>query len=123
MDGTEYQREVTRTMNHSLARKHALTNYALGLCGESGEVGELIKKHAFHGHTLDTEKLAKEIGDVLWYAAALADEAGLSLEVIMHKNVLKLRERYPFGFTHEDSIARKDENLTPSQAETLLKDA
>ncbi len=108
MDARAYQKEVTRTMNLGQAHKHALTNYALGLCGEAGEAGELVKKHVFHGHELDRVKVTKELGDVLWYAAALAEEAGISLGVVMEANVQKLKERYPEGFKSADSIARVD---------------
>lgn len=109
MDADQYQREVQRTMNGGQTRDMCLANYALGLCGEAGEAGELVKKHVFHGHVeLDKQKLIKELGDVLWYVGALAREAGIDLSLIMELNVLKLRERYPQGFTTAASLARKD---------------
>ena len=41
-----------------------IVNGVLGLCGEAGECADLVKKHKFQGHDLDTDHLAKELGDV-----------------------------------------------------------
>jgi NTP pyrophosphatase (non-canonical NTP hydrolase) len=71
---------------------------SIGLAGEVGECTEPVKKWFFH-HKLSAEQvrvqLLEEIGDVLWYAACLADAFGLSLQEIAEKNVKKLEERYP----------------------------
>jgi NTP pyrophosphatase (non-canonical NTP hydrolase) len=90
---------------------HAKLVAALGLCGEAGEVAELLKKAYGHGHELDKVALAKEIGDVLWYLAAIATLHNIDLEQAAKDNVEKLRRRYPDGFSHEASKARKD--VTP----------
>ena len=72
---------------------------ALGLCGEAGEVAELVKKHVFHGHPIDTVRLLKEIGDVLWYLNYLAARClGCTLLAVMRANIQKLSARYPEGF-------------------------
>jgi len=84
---------------------------ALGLAGESGEVCDLIKKAIFHGHPVEFEKLEKEIGDVLWYVAILAQSHGFKLEEIAQKNIEKLRKRYPEGFDVERSKNRQQEEL------------
>jgi len=78
----------------------------LGVTGEAGEVADLIKKHVGHGHPLDKEKLAKELGDVLWYVGVLAHVAGFTLEQIAEINRTKLLERYPNGFEESRSINR-----------------
>lgn len=83
-----------------------LLNGALGLTGEAGEVADLIKKHIFHGHDLDIDSLVKEIGDVCWYIALLCTAIGESMEWVMAKNIEKLKERYPEGFSSEASINR-----------------
>jgi NTP pyrophosphatase (non-canonical NTP hydrolase) len=104
----EYQQLALRTAGHTEDRQKVLTYTALGLTGESGEVAEMIKKAFFHGHALDQGALSKELGDVLWYLAVMADGLGLSLESIAAENIAKLRARYPEGFSEERSRARSD---------------
>ena len=69
----------------------------LGLCGEAGEVAEKVKKMVRDdGGTLTEARraaLAAELGDVLWYAAQVATEAGLDLEEVAAANLDKLRSR------------------------------
>ena len=104
----EYQRLALRTMNVS-ERREALSLGALGLSGESGEVTDLVKKFLFHGHPLDAEKVKKELGDVLWYLAVLADTCSIPLSDVATANIDKLRARYPDGFSEEASKNRKPE--------------
>jgi len=69
----------------------------LGLCGEAGEVAEKVKKMIRDdGGVLSEERraaLAKELGDVLWYVAQLATEAGLELDAVARENLDKLLSR------------------------------
>lgn len=70
---------------------------ALGLAGETGEVVELVKKALRDdgGEITEArlEALKRELGDVLWYVAALCSELGLELGEVMEKNLVKLKER------------------------------
>ena len=85
---------------------------AMGMCGEAGEVSELIKKYAYHGHTIDTEHLARELGDVLWYVSYMAHLFGYPLGKIMTMNQEKLAKRYPDGkFDAERSKNRKEGDI------------
>ena len=85
---------------------------AIGMCGEAGEVSELVKKYAYHGHAMDTEHLARELGDVLWYVSYMADLFGYSLGEIMEMNQDKLAKRYPDGkFDEERSRNRKEGDI------------
>lgn len=102
---TEYQAFVRGLMGSS---DNERASYALGLAGEAGEVCDLLKKAWGHGHALDAEKLKKELGDVLWYVAALAEQHGLRLSDVAEANVAKLSARYPQGFSTAASIARVD---------------
>lgn len=106
----DYQQAALRTANtEKLSDKELLTNGVLGLSGESGECADLVKKHLFQGHELDTEKLVNELGDVAWYLAVTAEAIGLDLETVLQMNVDKLRKRYPDGFSAERSIHREEE--------------
>ena len=67
----------------------------LGLCGEAGEVAEKIKKHMRDGRSLVGVGL--ELGDVLWYISALADDLGITLEEIAQANIDKLASRMERG--------------------------
>ena len=85
---------------------------AMGMCGEAGEASELVKKYAYHGHTIDTEHLARELGDVLWYVSYLAHLFGYPLGRIMAMNQEKLAKRYPDGkFDAERSRNREEGDI------------
>lgn len=103
-------KHATLTPSDSVRESPAyyLSGLALGLAGEAGEVADYIKKVVAHGHPLDSEKLAQELGDVLWYLVVTADALGFSLDEIASQNITKLRKRYPQGFHHQASIERKD---------------
>src|SRR5215203_2444965 len=74
-----------------------LTYPALGLCGEAGEVAEKVKKALRDDGGVLTEDrraaLGAELGDVLWYVAQLATEAGLDLDTLAAENLAKLLSR------------------------------
>ena len=103
----EYQTLALRTLNPELSEKDVLINGVMGLCGESGEAIDLVKKHLAQGHPLDAEKLAKELGDIAWYLAETAHAIGYSLEDILQMNIDKLAARYPEGFSSDRSMNRE----------------
>lgn len=102
----DYQKEALRT-----AGEADFLNGVLGLCGESGECADIVKKYLFQGHDLDVEHLAKELGDVAWYLAVTAYAIGYDLETVLRLNVRKLRKRYPDGFDPEKSQNRKEGDI------------
>jgi len=79
----------------------ALSYVALGLVGEAGEIANKVKKilrdKAGQVKYEDTLELSKELGDVLWYLARLADEIGYPLEAIAQSNLNKLNSRKARG--------------------------
>lgn len=82
----------------------------LGLAGEAGEVAEKIKKmmRDDDGQLTDDRRngLKKELGDVLWYVAALCSELGLSMGEVAEHNVAKLRDRRDRGAIRGDGDNR-----------------
>lgn len=108
MNFNEYQKAAMRTLGSINEARDMLNLGALGISGEAGEVTDYIKKVLFHGHELDGEKLAKELGDVLWYVALLSEAIGVNMETIAEMNVDKLRKRYPEGFSNSASLDRKE---------------
>ena len=103
-----YQKLAMTTLNPQLSKQDMLVNGVMGLCGESGEVIDLVKKHLHQGHTLDREKLLKELGDVCWYIAEIAAALDADLGTVLEGNIAKLKARYPEGFDTEHSLHRKE---------------
>lgn len=102
----EYQKLAMTTLNCELSAKDILINSVMGLCGESGEAIDIVKKWLAQGHTLDKEHLAEELGDIAWYLAEAATALELPLEVILQANIDKLKQRDPKGFEKEKSQNR-----------------
>ena len=73
-----------------------------------GEVVDLLKKYVYHKHPLSVGEMEKELGDVMWYVAALASTFNLDLGNICQKNIEKLKRRYPDKFDAELSRNRNE---------------
>lgn len=84
-----------------------LLHAMIGLCTESAEFQDMLKKHIFYGKPVDRPNLIEELGDIMWYIAIASDELGVSLEDIMQKNSDKLKARYGDKFT-EDKASNRD---------------
>ena len=107
MDVNEYQKLALKTLNPNLSKKDILINGVMGLCGESGEAIDIVKKHLAQGHDLNKEHLIEELGDIAWYLAETAYALDISLEEVLKINIEKLKNRYPNGFDTKKSIDRK----------------
>ena len=93
MNLNDYQQKAVGT----LGPDRDILLLTLGVCGEAGEVAELIKKGHRPGKVVDKVHLKEELGDVLWYISVLADTYGIPLETVAKDNISKLEERYPKG--------------------------
>lgn len=93
MKFTEYQAEARKTAIYPMPVIYP----TIGLAGECGEIAEKVKKSIRDKNGVieseDKQNLAKELGDVLWYLANLAEDLGLSLEDIARQNIDKLKSR------------------------------
>ena len=104
MTVNEYQSLAMTTLNRELTKSEILINSVMGLCGESGEAIDLVKKHLFHARELDRDHLIRELGDVAWYLAEAATALDIPLEEILQGNIDKLKKRYPEGFDAARSV-------------------
>jgi len=69
----------------------------LGLAGEAGEIANKMKKVARDGYVLEISDLRAELGDVLWYVAALAADYDIDLQDVLEYNMEKLKSRKDRG--------------------------
>ncbi|MBX7061090.1 MAG: nucleoside triphosphate pyrophosphohydrolase family protein [Pyrinomonadaceae bacterium] len=97
MNFEDYQSAASKTALYP--RRMSNVEYpTLGLAGEAGEVANIVKKiQRDHDGVLTDEtraKLKDELGDVLWYISACADELGLTLAEIAEFNIQKLAKRH-----------------------------
>lgn len=106
MDFASYEAAASRTAPGASSLRETLLLAGLGLSGEAGEVADHIKKMAFHGHELESDRIAEELGDILWYAALAARAVGTTLDDVATRNIRKLERRYPDGFSSERSRQR-----------------
>jgi NTP pyrophosphatase (non-canonical NTP hydrolase) len=86
--------------------QHKIVYPTLGMMGEAGEASEKVKKWLRGDRELDKQELIKELGDVLWYITALADDLDSSLEAVLLANVNKLSDRKERGVVHGDGDSR-----------------
>lgn len=97
MNFEDYQSEASQTALYP-RRMSNLEYPTLGLAGEAGEVANIVKKIQRDNDGVITDeirgKLKDELGDVLWYISACADELGLTLNEIAEFNVSKLAKRH-----------------------------
>lgn len=100
MDFNTYQsKALTTAINHE--SPYEIFHLALGLAGETGEVMEKLKKAVRDNNAViideTTDSIKKELGDVLWYIAVLADYLGVDLQDIAESNLKKLQDRQKRG--------------------------
>ncbi len=109
MTFTKYQRTVLARAKYPNVGDN-ITYPTLGLCGESGEFAEKLKKSMRDkdGELSPDDRLAmaKELGDVLWYVAACARELGYTLQNIAELNMEKTAGRLERGTIHGDGDDR-----------------
>jgi len=127
MELNEYSKKSLRTIR-TLEGDLAIANASMGLCGEAGELVELLnqqgvatpaelliavgklvdhlKKHVFHKAPCNLQHVIKEVGDVMFYLNWIVVMFGLSWDDILSANFAKLMARYPNGFNEDDANNR-----------------
>ena len=112
MELNEYRIKSLRTIR-TLHGDEAIANASMGLCGETGELVDHLKKHLFHKAPIDRQHILKEAGDVMFYLNWIVVMFGLSWDDILSANFAKLMARYPNGFNEDDANNR---DLTKEEA-------
>lgn len=106
-----YSTVVDFTRNKSIPIEEELKNYIMGLCGEAGEVADIVKKHLYHGKELNQVEIIYELGDVLYYLCAICLVLGIDFDEIMLNNNAKLMARYKEGYSIEQSLNRIEDKI------------
>lgn len=83
-----------------------LLHGVIGLCTEIGELQDQVKRYIFYGKSLDVVNVEEELGDFCWYIAIICNSLNLDWNVILNKNIDKLKARYPDKFTEDKAINR-----------------
>lgn len=85
----DYQRQAMTYRLPSADKQYAL----LGLVGEVGELYGYLAKGIRDGYELNETLVRKELGDILWFVAAIAADCGFGLDEIATLNLHKLNNR------------------------------
>jgi len=102
MNFKEYQKAALTTKKPWGQKDLELADCGLGLTGEAGEVADILKKHISGSKLLDDERMEKlkyEIGDIMWYIAALCDALDFDMGELAVMNIDKLRKRHGGKFS------------------------
>lgn len=84
----------------------------LGMCGETGEVAEKVKKVIRDNHNKydasTKASILKELGDVLWYLVAAAQDLGYSFDDVIANNMAKVTNRIETKTQHGEGDDREE---------------
>jgi NTP pyrophosphatase (non-canonical NTP hydrolase) len=83
-----------------------LLHGTMGVCTESGELMDAVKRFLIYGKPTDVTNIMEEVGDMFWYLALIARCCGFTFEEAKAKNIAKLRARYPEKFTELAALNR-----------------
>lgn len=110
VDFLEYSKFAESGFNENSTNDYIidLLHCAVGMAGESGEVLELVKKHAFHSTPFDKAKMISELGDYTWYNANFMRLLNINISDVLKGNCIKLTERYPNGRNKNYLANKKD---------------
>ncbi len=97
MEFSGYQRAAGETSQFCPGGPQGVIAPMLGLAAETGSILNIYKKYLRDGIDLaaNREFLREELGDLLWYAAAVATACGLDLEDVAQANLARAGDRYP----------------------------
>ncbi len=124
MDFREYQNLAVQT-DQFLANVDGEAISILGMVGEIGSLSSEYKKLRRDGtsHRLFLERIAEELGDILWYVAAFANRFELDLSAIAEQNLEKCRDRWGWRSASPDGqlVPPAFDNFLPKQEQLPRK--
>lgn len=98
MNFSEYQESAVALASYPRDKSDEYLFPSLSV--EANEVLDLWAKGIRDGYSVDRDKLKGELGDVLWFVAALCWEYSLSMEEVAEGNIAKLQDRKKRGVLH-----------------------
>ncbi len=104
MNFSEYQRAARDTSQLRLGGPQGAIAPMLGLASETGSILNVYEKYLRDGIDLSVnlDLLREELGDLLWYVAAIATACELDLDEIAGANLERTRDRYLPRMTTSD---------------------
>jgi len=107
----DYEDFVDRLFQKRRANGDGLLHAAIGIAGEAGEILDAVKKHWVYGKELDRENLIEELGDLIHYYQMMCLVLNIDADVPVEANMVKLRKRYPNGYSDAAALARADKTV------------
>jgi NTP pyrophosphatase (non-canonical NTP hydrolase) len=98
-----------------MSMRERIASLIAGLAEETGEVNAIIRRHLWRDKRNIRPELLEELGDVLFFVAALADTFGFTMKEVKQSNIAKLRARYPEAFKSDEPAPQEISILEPIQ--------
>lgn len=117
LTSAQYEEVLARLSHPGVLR---LLHAGMGLCTESGEFVDQLKRYLFYGKPIDMTNLVEEVGDLMWYSALAISATDKAPEAVLAGNIAKLFKRYPEKFDEVSALTRNilaetqalEENIT-----------
>ena len=107
-----YPTIVDFTRNKKIGIVEEIKNYSMGLCGEVGELVDLMKKMMYHDKDVQPVDVILELGDIMYYLTAISMALGFDIDLVAANNNAKLLARYPNGFDTVKSNERIEDTAS-----------
>lgn len=93
-----------------------LSHSGLGIAGEAGELADALKKVAIYGKPPDMNNIVEEIGDCLFFLTDIMNKFNIPFPTVLQRNAVKLKDRYPKGYSDQAAITRADKSAESEPA-------
>lgn len=107
----EYQNAAKIAVQNHDNEKDEIPHWVIGLTEEAGEVASLVKHKYYNNDDVSLERIAEELGDVLWYIAAICNGLHIDMEKVAELNCAKLASRYN-GEYSDRAVALRHSNMS-----------